>query len=394
MSNSNRKITFASKIEYWWRGRVIPIWKRISVVFIWKIVGVLAACFLFKYSFLTNCLDLQSKTFCATAGVNDNSTLLVIGSFLLAFFVLIPTFWIESKVKDAGKEASQDILKEVREDMVHLSQAQMLLFNADSYQSPSGFLLKEQQINEAVGLWPAFKQVEYRKLGDDFSRAIMNGFYSVQAGADPSGLAMRKDQISLYVMKAIFYLEETVLNAISPDRDGLVNLACMYGCAGRNDLMIRTIEQAIHIDKNARDDFQETKRLSLLILACDSHKSSLEKVGKKIGMGLPLSKEQFTKIITSIDLEAAKKGGGFLYPTCYAVKKVPNPNESAVYIIKFFVDDDGLQRTIHSAQSFRAVDASPTFPHTDLTSTDQKISVDDFFEMVSKEFFTICFESL
>jgi len=85
---------------------------------------------------------------------------------------------------------------------------------------------------------------------------------------------------------------------------------------------------------------------------------------------------------------------GFFYPKCYVVKKVPNPNESAVYIITFFVGNDGPKKVVHSAQFFRAIDTSPTSPLTDLTSTDQKISVDDFFEMVSKEFFTICFEGV
>jgi len=198
------KKTIVSAVMSWWCGRIILIWRPISG-FIWKIVGILAICFFFKYLFLTNCLGIQSKMFCATAGVNDNSTLLAIGSLLFAFVVIIPAFWIENKVKDAGKEACQDILKEVREDMEHLSQAQILIFNASIYQQASNFLLKEQQINEAVVLWPAFKQVEYRKLGDDFSGAIINSFYSVQSGAiDPSRYAMRKDQIPLYVNQAIF----------------------------------------------------------------------------------------------------------------------------------------------------------------------------------------------
>jgi len=110
-----------------------------------------------------------------------------------------------------------------------------------------------------------------------------------------------------------------VLKAASPDRDGLVSLACMYGCSGQYDPMIRTIEHAIRIDENARDDFQEMKRLSLLIIACNSQKSSLEKVGKKIGIDLPLSKGQFTKII--IDLEDTKKNEWIFLPKMLCSQK-------------------------------------------------------------------------
>jgi len=162
----------------------------------------------------------------------------------------------------------------------------------------------------------------------------------------------------------------------------------MYGCAEKYDLMIRTIEQAVHIDDNARDDFQDTKRLSLLILACDSRKSSIEKLGKKIGMDLPLSKQQFTKIIKDIHLETANLS----YPKCYAIKKVPDQTKSAayaVYIIKFFSNNGGA--SVHSAQYFRAISTLITID--DLIPPGQEISVDDFFEKVDHEFFVICLEN-
>jgi hypothetical protein len=136
----------------------------------------------------------------------------------------------------------------------------------------------------------------------------------------------------------------------------------MYGCAEKYDLMIRTIEQAVRIDDNARDDFQDTKRLSLLILACGSRKSSIEKLGKKIGMDLPLSKQQFTKIIKDIHLETANLS----YPKCYAIKKVLDQTRSAayaVYIIKFFSRNDGA--SVHSAQYFRAISTPTTIDDLD-----------------------------
>ena len=80
----------------------------------------------------------------------------------------------------------------------------------------------------------------------------------------------------LYLSKAIFYLEETFRNSEKPERDTLVNLACMYGCAGRYDEMIRISEQSIKADEDAKDDLQESKRLSLLMLSCGIEKRKIE----------------------------------------------------------------------------------------------------------------------
>jgi len=116
-----------------------------------------------------------------------------------------------------------------------------------------------------------------------------------------------------------------------------------------------------------------------------SRKSSIEELGKKIGMDLPLSKQQFTKIIRDIHLETAN----LPYPKCYAIKKVPGQTRSAayaVYIIKFFSRNNGA--SVHSAQYFRAISTPTTID--DLIPSGQEISVNDFFEKVDQEFFAIC----
>jgi hypothetical protein len=52
----------------------------------------------------------------------------------------------------------------------------------------------------------------------------------------------------------------------------------MYGCAGRYEEMIRVIEQAIKVDENSQDDFQVSKRLSLLMRACGNDRSKIERL--------------------------------------------------------------------------------------------------------------------
>lgn len=284
------------------------------------------------------------------------------------------------------RDASQEILQEVRKDMQCLSKAQMLLFEAERYQSPATLMLKNQLVMDAVALWPSFRPVEYRKLGDDFSRVIMGSFYRVQGGTvNPQGVDIPKEQLFWYTNQAIYYLEETTINAGTPDREGLVNLACMYGCAGQYDKMIRIIEKAVQIDDNAKDDLKEAKRLSLLAFACGSHKSLIEKLGKKIGLNLPMPREEFTRQINDVDLV-----GRSAYIQCFAMSKVFSPTENSACILKFFVRDAGTGRLIHSGGYYRAT--NPSTHYDSLVPSGKEISADDFAEKVYQDFFVICFQ--
>lgn len=126
----------ANFIKSLWASRIRPIWQALSSV-LWRIFLVLAILVLFKYLFFTNCLGIQSAKACVTSSLNDTSTFFTLGGLLLALFIMIPTFWIESKIKDATKEVKGEVLANVREDMQKLSKAQMLLFEAERFGSPS-----------------------------------------------------------------------------------------------------------------------------------------------------------------------------------------------------------------------------------------------------------------
>ena len=54
-------------------------------------------------------------------------------------------------------------------------------------------------------------------------------------------------------------------------------------------------------DENARDDFQEPKRLSLLVRVRGTDKRKIEKLGQKIGKALPMSKNEFIQILKDQD---------------------------------------------------------------------------------------------
>src|SRR6266568_724211 len=330
-----------------WANQIAPNLRVIVLFFLWALI-ILSILAVFKYVFLTSCITVGSVIECVTSAVDSNGTLFAVGSILVAIVALIPTFWTESKIRDAKKEISREIFENIQESMQHLNKAQILIFEADKYQSSVDLISKELLMEEAISLWPLFKQEEHRKLGNDFSLAVIGEFYqglsrSMSINAYMQGASLQRDHIRLYLSKAIFYLEETVQNSEAAGREGLVNLACMYGCAVRYENMIRAIERATKVDDNAKDDFQEAKRLSLLVYACGTNRYLIEKLGKKIGKELPLSKAEFVRIVNKVDLES--RHGRYI--DFFAVRRQPILTEDYVYIIKVGAADAQGRRLVN-----------------------------------------------
>lgn len=376
-------------IKFWWTRRIIPTLTTLQVItrFLWGLFLIVAILVGFKYLFFTSCIGVGNVKECISSNLDSSSTLFAIGGILVAIVALIPTFWIEGKIKDAKKEVSQEIFEAVKENMQCLSKAQMLIFDADKYLSPAVLLIRDGFIQQAVKLWPAFKEEEYRKLSSAFSGAVIEEFYQGPGVASMNsviqGVSIPKGQIGLYINKAIFYLEETVLNSGNPGRDGLVNLACMYGCAGRYGEMIRVIEKAIKVDENARDDLQEAKRLSLLIRACGTDRKKIEKLGKKIGKDLPLSKDEFVRTIMTVDLQTLNG-----YINFFAIRKQGSGVGDFVYMIKITAVDKQGQRLVSGIYcTLLESKDRKDIPST----TGQQVSIEEFFSEVDKELYVICF---
>ncbi|SRR6266851_30428 len=371
-------------IKSWWKRRIIPTLPTLQVItrFLWGLFLVVAILIGFEFLFYTSCLTVGSVKACVSSAITGSDTLFAIGGILVAIVALIPTFWIDGKIRDAKKEVSQQIFEEVRENMQRLSKAQMLIFEADKYQNVGELISKELLIEEAVLLWPSFMQEEYRKLGNIFSLAVIGRFYQGLSMATVSYMqqaaALSRDQIRLYVSKAISYLEGTTQTSEAPSREELVNLACMYGCAKRHKDMIRAIERAIKVDENAKDDFQEAKRLSLLVYACGMDRQLIEKLGKKIGKELPLSKEEFVNIVNKVDLRNRS-----VYIEFYAVRRLQVPTEDYMYIIKLSAVENQGQRLVTGLYL-------TLIKSQDRHDIDQQITIEEFFDKVNKELFIIC----
>lgn len=219
-----------SPIKSWWSRRVIPILPTLQVItrFLWRLFLVVAILFGFKYIFLTDCLAAGNVKACVTSQVNSTDTFIALGTILIAIVALIPTFWIDSKIRDAKKEIIREVTENVQESMQRLNQAQILMFEADRYQNAADLPIRESLIQDAIRLWPFFKEEGDKKLGNDFSKAVIAHFYhnlGMDTGVNAylQATTFTRDLIRSYQNKAIFYLEETVRNSEKPDRDAISN---------------------------------------------------------------------------------------------------------------------------------------------------------------------------
>src|SRR6266568_4698704 len=386
-----------SKIKSWWNRRLVPTLPTLQVLlgFLFGLFLIIAILVGFKYLFFTSCASVGNVKECVASNVDSSSTLFAIGGILVAIVALIPTFWIERKIRDAKKEISQEISEDVKGSMQRLSNAQMLVFEADRYNSPAALLIKEGNIQRAVSMWPAFKQEEYRKLSSAYSEAVIDAFYQ---GLDvistnligAQAASVQRDQLNHYINRAIFYLEEAILHSETAGRDGLVQLACMYGCAGRYEEMIRVMERALKVDENAKDDFQEAKRLSLLVRACGTDKRRVEKLSKKIDKELPLSKKMFTEIIKDVYNQPLSS-----YANFFAITRQPT-NKGNVYIIRitsYSNDDNGIQVGGQVFAEFSDGEDLQYIPERgSLPPSDWKLPIGEFLDEINSRFFVICYK--
>lgn len=385
-----------SAIKSWWNRRLIPTLPtlRVFLGFLLGLFLIIAILIGFKYLFFTNCVSIGNVKECVSSTVNSSDTFFAMGGILVAIVALIPTLWIDSKIRDAKKEVSQEIAEDVKGSMQRLSNAQILIFEADTFKSPADLLLKEGNIQRAVNLWPAFRKEEYRKLGNAFSEVVIDTFYQ-GLGVISTNIIMAQsltvltNQLSLYTNRAIFYLEETVLHAEVADREGLVRLACMYGCGGKYEEMIRVIEKSLKIDENARDDFQEPRRLSLLVRACGTDKRKIEKLSKKIEKDLPLSKEEFIGVLE----ELSHIYNGF---PCdfFAIARQSNNKEHAytIRITSFGNGSDGMKLGGQIIREFsNGNDVQDIPPHGSLPPSEWLLPVEEFFNQVNNQYYVICY---
>lgn len=217
------------------------------------------------------------------------------------------------------------------EDFKKMSQAELLLFEADKYPPAPGLMEKEKLVLQAVELWPDFKKRAFRQLGLEMSIAAANGFDPTKrTNMTTLGFSsrLRKGEIEWLTKSAISYLEETVLPTVTPDTEGLLYLASMYGYRHRFNDMIKMIDRATTIDEAMQKRFREPKILVTLLHACGTDRAKLDRLSKKIEIS-SITKKSFCDYVRNFDLVDFHG-----YIEWIAVKRANVTEEPRIFIIK------------------------------------------------------------
>jgi len=180
---------------------------------------------------------------------------------------------------------------------------------------------------------------------------------------------------------AISYLRETALNIDKPNSKGLIYLACMYGYQKGYNEMMKILDLAIKTDEEAREEFQESRKLLTLLSACASDRTRLEKLGKKIGLVFPATKSSFCSSLENIDIV-----GRTTYIHWIAVGRPRTSYGEECFIIKIFAHDEVMGRKV-DAFYHKVNDASNI---TIIAEQDNPIDIEELFNRINPNFFLIC----
>ncbi len=278
-------------------------------------------------------------------------------------------------------EAMQEIQK-ARDE----ARAENILLSANKF--ATSLMDKDVQVNEAVALYPDIKQRELRQLGIEMSVAVIDGYDPVtQRGRMVAGLGrgtvgyrkLERNDIARLAVTAINYLQENVLETTMPDADGLLYLVCMYGYQEQFEDMIRVIGQAVKIDKNIEEQFQQRKILQMLLRACNSDQIKLEVLRKSLSLPL-VSKKTFCEYLQNFDLTDFD---GFI--EWIAVKRPSAPGKKGTFLIKItppYPSNEG--KVSASGQSITSWDFETVI------SNIEPVTIEELYEALDSLFILLC----
>lgn len=141
------------------------------------------------------------------------------------------------------------------------------------------------------------------------------------------------------------------------------------------------MENAIHIDVYAKEDFANYQALAMLTLSCNRDRRKMERIGNKVGIELPLTMRGFLNALQAVDRETMLNH----YIHGYAIKKTHNPSKGDFYYVKFSFAEVNGKAEIASAIYYQAAHAHEDF----LTPNETSISLEDFYNRVDKQFYLI-----
>jgi len=193
------------------------------------------------------------------------------------------------------------------------------------------------------------------------------------------GYRFTRDQIVRLITSAVSYLHDTTLDVATIDTEGLLYLACMYGYQQQFDEMLEIIDKAAKVDEEIKEEFREPKKLASLLRACGSDPSSIERLGRKIGLILPASKDTFCNFLKNYDLTEKHT-----FIEWIAIKRPDASGAKGIFVIKI---------TPPYAVNKGLVDASALRIEDGLIETivpvDKNVTIEELFNRLNSLFFLI-----
>lgn len=351
----------------------------------------LIICAIVRFTFDATCTGQA----CKDQNGDISASIFGFGGIFFTAIALVPVFWVDSKLKDAREEVRRLVNEDVQKDIVNLIRAHLFLFRAHYDSQPGQLLADEGYIQEAVSLWPNAKRQEYPTLGKRFAKVALElNVGSISKVALPfndapfpsSTLYPLKTfypiDLETAIKKAIFYLEESLVYSEAIDRDFLVALVCMYGFyPDRYEEMIRYMEQAIHLDSYVKEDFASYHALAMLSRACNRDRHRMERIGRKIDVELPMTRDSFLKTVQDINGDISHGH----YKQVYVIKKTIGLSSNCFYSIRFSTYEKDGKYEVPSAGYQGSTNDYISF----LEENESPISLEDFYDRISKQFYLI-----
>lgn len=285
-------------------------------------------------------------------------------------------------------EAAQEI-KKARDE----ARAENILLEAKKF--ATSLMDKDERVNKAVALCPDFKQSEWRQLGIEMSAAVIGNvdyvkWQSMKAAGyifEPPlfQLPLEEEERTIFTDHAISYLTETVLNPAIPDAQGLLYLACMYGCRNQYDEMMEVLDKASQISQIVqvmKDQYRERPMMLILVGACGSDQTKIDRLRETLN--LPRTTEQFfcDYITKEYPLKSGYPRGDFIKWVAVRRPDAPGISGSTVIMISPVYPSD--------AGTAYAYSLRPDGRQEEIVPVDKKVPIEELYRILSSLFILFC----
>lgn len=298
---------------------------------------------------------------------------------------------IEQARVEAAKQ-NADAMQEIQKARDE-ARAENILLDANKF--ATSLMEKDARVNEAVVLYPDFRQREYRELGLEMSAAVVGNvdfikqMYLRAAGYpfDPpySESRLDEEERAYFTDHAICYLTEAVLHPANPDAQGLLYLACMYGCRHQYDEMILVLDKASQISSIVqvmKSEFRERPMILILLGTCGVDQTKIDR--SRETLNLPETTEQFfcNYITQEHPLNPNYERGEFI--KWVAVKRPDAPGISGrtvIMISPVYQSDAGTAY---------AYSLHPDGTQEPIVPIDKKIPIEELYRKLTSSFILFC----